>query len=366
MSIQISYKKQTLFFLLLLITVLIIFEGGARIYEYFEPDCFLIGADAMKNIDSNLQKEMCLENYSTKIIEYPVYSLEPNQHFTTVNINSLGFRGEEFNESKKDNTYRIIMVGGSTTFGSGASSDSSTIPVFLEKEFKNDEYINVEVINAGVSAANSIEEAYKIRHIYKNLQPDLFRIYDGWNDSFGKIQEGNLDVEITREEFKKSKKNIMQISISEHLSSYRTPYVIYPIFSHMYIASNMNDNLLEKNSDIWSSRWNEICDENNDEQIKTIILLQPIVGTGNKKLSMDEKNHSDYIKQVKSRQQLEYFAEKLPIPSCTASIDLRNIFDNMTIPIYFDGGHMTDQGNKIVANNIYKKVLPTIIKEIEN
>ena len=44
------------------------------------------------------------------------------------NLNSLGFRGPEFSEIKPSNTYRIFMVGGSTMFGAGASSDEATIP----------------------------------------------------------------------------------------------------------------------------------------------------------------------------------------------------------------------------------------------
>ncbi len=72
-------------------------ESGSRIYEYFEPDCYLIGADATKNINIIQQKEMCNEHDSLQIIENPVYQYEPNQHTSTININSLGFRGNEFN-----------------------------------------------------------------------------------------------------------------------------------------------------------------------------------------------------------------------------------------------------------------------------
>jgi len=47
------------------------------------------------------------------------------------------------------------------------------------------------------------------------------------------------------------------------------------------------------------------------------------------------------------------------------SVDMRNTFDNMDIPIYFDGGHMTDIGNKIIAEKIYEKILPIIIEDIQ-
>ena len=47
------------------------------------------------------------------------------------------------------------------------------------------------------------------------------------------------------------------------------------------------------------------------------------------------------------------------------SIDLRNAFDNMDIPIYFDGGHMTDIGNQIIAEKIYEEISSTIIDDVK-
>ena len=49
-----------------------------------------------------------------------------------ININSLGFRGDEFSKIKSDRTYRIFMVGSSPMFGYGATSDETTIPGFTE------------------------------------------------------------------------------------------------------------------------------------------------------------------------------------------------------------------------------------------
>ena len=365
MSVQISYKKQTAFFILSLLVVLAVLESGSRIYEYIQPDCFLIGADATKNLGTELQNQMCEEIDLLKSNEYPVFENEPNQHLTTININSLGFRGPEFDLIKNDNTYRIMMLGGSTAFGAGASSDTTTIPAYLEKEFRKNNY-NVEVINAGILGSDSFEEAYKIRYMFKKFQPDLFIVYDGWNDSFGQVKEGTLNPDITRSKQIESEKPSLQIWISKNLTEFRTLYVFYPISSHLLIASTMNEDLLIMNSEIWSSRWNDVCSENNDDGIKTIILLQPIVGTGNKKLSSEEKHHADYFKQIKSREQLEYHSKKLVIASCTASIDLRNTFDNVSEPIYYDGGHMTDLGNKIVAAKIYEEILPVIITDVEN
>ena len=87
MSVQISYKKQTAFFILSLLVVLAVLESGSRIYEYIQPDCFLIGADATKNLGTELQNQMCEEIDLLKSNEYPVFEHEPNQHLTTITIN---------------------------------------------------------------------------------------------------------------------------------------------------------------------------------------------------------------------------------------------------------------------------------------
>ena len=312
MSVQVGYGKQFVWFLLTILIILTVVEGSVRIYEFIFPDCFYLTSDAGKEMDFELKKKICEQSKFVKVTDYPVYQFEPNQNLDTININSFGFRGEDFTEKKDSSTFRIFMVGGSTTLGSGSTSDNTTIPAFLDKKFLDNDF-DVEVINAGVSAATSIEEAYKIRHIFKKYQPDMFLIYDGWNDSFKHLENKELDPNISRQEIIQSKKSSLQIWISENLEVYRTVFVLYPIFSHYSISMTLNDQVYEKNSEIWSDRWENICKENNDDKIKTIIILQPVVGTGTKELSSSEKTHSNYIKGVKTIEQLEFYSKTLPI-----------------------------------------------------
>lgn len=359
MSVQVSLKKQSLFFLVAILFILGIVEIGTRIYEVTTEDCFYLNSDATKELDFEFKKNMCEQSELVKIIELPVLSYEPNQDLFSIKINSFGFRGEEFSLEKETDTFRIFMVGGSTTFGSGATSNEKTIPAQLEKKFVENGY-KVEIINAGVGAADSREEAYKIKYDYKKYEPDLFIIYDGWNDSFKKLDERPLDPNITRLEDKNSKKSDLQLWISQNMKLYRTVFVLYPIIVHNQIALSMNDETYGENARIWSERWSDVCKENNSENIDTIILLQSAAGTGSKPLSVDEKLHADYIKSIKILEQLEFFSKKLPIEFCTASFDMRNAFDNDARPIYYDGIHMNDLGNEIMANSIYEKVEPTI------
>ena len=193
----------------------------------------------------------------------------------------------------------------------------------------------------------------------------MFLVLTGWNDSFKHIENKELDPNISKKYFENTWSTFpsLQIWINETLQISRTIYVASPFFSHHLISMTLNDEVYEKNSEIWSNRWASICEENNEDEIKTIIVLQPVVGTGTKQLSPSEKIHSDYIKPVKIREQLEFFSKTLPIESCSASLDFRSVFDNIHKPIYFDGVHTNDLGNKVIANQIYEKIIPVIIND---
>ena len=76
--------------------------------------------------------------------------------------------------------YRIFVVGGSTIFGSGVTTDEKTIPGFLQQEFDKSGK-NVEVINVGIGAAWSFSEKFLIENYIQNYEPDLVVVYDGAN-----------------------------------------------------------------------------------------------------------------------------------------------------------------------------------------
>ena len=51
--------------------------------------------------------------------------------------------------------------------------------------------------------------------------------------------------------------------------------------------------------------------------------------------------------------------------ACHNVYDFRNVFAEMDNEvIYFDEGHMSDFGNEIIAENIFKKILPIILKDL--
>jgi hypothetical protein len=45
---------------------------------------------------------------------------------------------------------------------------------------------------------------------------------------------------------------------------------------------------------------------------------------------------------------------------------LRNVFDSFSETIFYDSGHVGDFGNEIIAEKIYEKIIPIVIKDIPN
>jgi hypothetical protein len=104
---------------------------------------------------------------------------EPNSHGffmgQDVRINSLGLRDREFSLEKPPGTYRILMLGDSTTFGWGVSLDDTAAKI-LEKELNEQPppgYQRFEVINAGTGNYDTVQEVELYKTRGRELHPDM-------------------------------------------------------------------------------------------------------------------------------------------------------------------------------------------------
>ena len=185
MSVQVSYKKQIIIFLTIFVLLIFAVEIGVRVIEHFDNNnCKFIGKDAFKNVEKIKQNQICKDNNSTAYEVDGILKYIPNQNMETININSHGFRGHDFSVTKDLDTYRIFIVGGSTVFGSGSTSDDTTIPSFLQKKFESiHNGKKIEILNAGIGSAYSYSEKYLIENDLMKFQPDLIIIYSGGNDA---------------------------------------------------------------------------------------------------------------------------------------------------------------------------------------
>ena len=180
MSVQVSYKKQIVFYALLLIIFLIALEIIANVWWINETKCSFMNNEVFAEMDTKKLAEICSDRTNLKMNEFMII---PNQDLGSIHINNFGFRGPDFEVEKVDNTIRVFFVGGSTTLGPQSSSDNATIPGYLEKFFNEIDMENyIQVVNAGKSGFTSLTERALIFDKIQYLNPDIVIVYDGWNN----------------------------------------------------------------------------------------------------------------------------------------------------------------------------------------
>ena len=310
MSVQVSYRKQTLLGIIGLLILFLAVEAIANVWWVTQINCEFEENEIFMNMDEGEKRQLCVDLYEVKTLGD---ELIPNQQNKSITINSLGFRGEEFSPEKLEDVYRIFMLGGSTMFGHGATSDQTTIPGYVQEFFQNynDEF-KIEIINGGIQGADSYAETKMIERKLLTYSPDMIIVYDGWND----LRADNT-------------------------------------------AESLHNN------------WNLMCEFGRQNNFDVIITLQPIAGFGNKILTKQEAEYSTLgtnyndIPLMNSLSEYEKYTSNLDdLENCTSSINLRTIFDNETAPIYWDQGHVSDKGNNIVAKALYTEILEFFPKDL--
>jgi hypothetical protein len=107
----------------------------------------------------------------------------PGAYDVTASVNSQMFRGtKEFQPSPRPGVNRLALLGDSMTFGSGANDDE-TYPAQLERTFERlVGSRRVEILNAGIRAAGTGEEAYWFDVWVKRFHPRVVALNVFWND----------------------------------------------------------------------------------------------------------------------------------------------------------------------------------------
>ena len=121
---------------------------------------------------------------------YLSYYPTPNYQKGLTSHNSLGYRNDEFSLEKPNGEYRIVALGGSSTYDVSIKDNAATFTAQLEKILREDYgYQNVQVINAGVPGYNSWEILVNLEFRVLDLDPDLVIIYEGTNDVHARMVE---------------------------------------------------------------------------------------------------------------------------------------------------------------------------------
>jgi len=127
----------------------------------------------------------------------------PGVRYGKWEINSLGFRGKEFDLKKKEGQVRIVCLGGSETFGVFERKDREW-PSQLGARLRN-QFPRVEVINASVAGLTLKRKKAYVEKYVLPLKPDIMITTQGAllpiTDSMRGVQSKRLGSKVKRKNF---------------------------------------------------------------------------------------------------------------------------------------------------------------------
>ena len=182
-SIRIPSKTEIILPVFSILLTFFLLEVGARLWlrylttpEQYDRYVLFTSIDA--------------KDYAWTPHPYLSYFPTPNYEKGQTFHNSLGYRNDEFPLEKPGGVFRIVALGGSSTYDVSIKDNDDTFTAQLEKLLKEDYgYQDVQVINAGVSGYNSWEILVNLEFRVLDLDPDLVIIYEGTNDVHARMVE---------------------------------------------------------------------------------------------------------------------------------------------------------------------------------
>jgi lysophospholipase L1-like esterase len=125
--------------------------------------------------------ETHIKALETQFIGKPFLGFAPSPGFA--GHNSMGYRGPEIVRPKPEGTFRIVALGGSTTYGFGLKNEDEPWPAQLQRILRDKYgYTQVEVVNAGVQSYSTWETLVNFEFRVLDLDPDLVIVYHATND----------------------------------------------------------------------------------------------------------------------------------------------------------------------------------------
>jgi len=371
--------RRTVFFSLL---ILILFCGVLEIVSYF-----LISSFAETGTFSSRQINSIFHPYrgwvapknakiktSKPFFEYPNETYVQTDQYGHV-ITPLQVKNPEI---------RIAVLGGSSVFGVGSTSNATNIPSQLESKLNNKYKIKAEVTNLAVRGYNSFQELVTLHEFLLNNKVDIVIAVSGYNDArFGLTNDDIKYSLIQRKVFDVSvplvRKAQRQQPIVVNLGGYlrEFSYLMDIGFRILYRVIGEPNQLVKHQ--------NNINTDNIPQRVKIsirnyqmmkklaettgayfIFALQPSAYSWSKFPGNVSYLKNRIEEERINRIYMNRFAESLSKSSESLNIiDLRSLMNDMTTRPYVDSIHYTNDGAEKIADflsNHVQNLVKTIIK----
>lgn len=129
------------------------------------------------------------KNYESNSYQYTIDNFHPFlqaqlEKDDNIHVNSYGFRNDEISLKKPSNTFRIVIIGGSTVLNREVPFEKNAarlLELSLQKKYPDKK---IEVINAGKDGYNSEHSLIQYLFNIKDFSPDLIIMWQGVNDLY--------------------------------------------------------------------------------------------------------------------------------------------------------------------------------------
>jgi hypothetical protein len=277
---------------------------------------------------------------------------KPGIHQNAV-INSFQMRNENDPKSPKPkNRFRIILIGGSTAYSSGAPSQNKTIGSLLEKllidKTHSDSSLEYEVFTLASPSWSTTHERIIVENRLLDLEPDLVISLSGNNDCHWGALGGNTlwfrnyaddyNFELRKILFQKSflptEKDIVIPEKNKVDPEIVSDRLTYNVKLSSYALSLMNCNYF--------------------------FILQPTLAVSKKQLNDFESSRINEDWKEYFNKCYKLINEKLSVISIQnyKYFNATKVFDDLGAnnQIFLDMYHFGDKGNEIISNYIYCQI----------
>jgi hypothetical protein len=279
-------------------------------------------------------------------------------------INNMQFRySREIDSPKPNKVCRIFLTGGSTAFGSAASSNETTIGGYLEvhlNEALRERGIHCEVITAAAGAWCSTHERILIENRLVELAPDIVISLSGHNDAFWSVLGHN----------------------TLWFRAFQDDYFL--VLLNSVLASNFAEEFPGQGPDPAKPVSAAKAAERLGRNVQSghyvlrkigadyVYALQPVLELSQKVRTPREEQ---IVKAVGSHpwfiQMSDYYREFSSTLRALEQPDLHffdatSIFDNYNddTEFFIDTAHFGDRGNDLIAQYLCAQILPIILRRL--
>lgn len=281
------------------------------------------------------------------------FSLKANFQNNLYQTNSLGFRNEEFPTKFEDQYYKILAIGESTTFGWQVNNNNTYPAQLMQLATKKQVQIegkNLYFVNAGIPSYTSSQARVYLEEILLKgqLKPDMVLLNIMWNDIwYSSVKNWHPD-----------------ILIYQKPPAVLTWLLEYSRLAHLIIMGMPSE---EKLTDIENPRALQKYKENlqamialaQQYNIKLAFVEPPIDADHMPEQGLNEfqiRYHKPFFieqaKKYRSTMQTVASDEKHPVLNHHLSLD--NLHQKS---LFLDLLHPTEEGNAIMARNIYTPLI---------